>query len=86
MRSVEELAMSHVEILEERCKGCLLCTAACPQKLLRCSTRFNRHGYLVVEPVEVTGKACTGCASCAIMCPDVAIRVYRSPRRTGGRV
>ena len=77
--------MSHIEILEERCKGCLLCTAACPKKLLRRSERFNRHGYLVVESVDAGGEACTGCAACAIMCPDVAIRVYRSSKRAGGR-
>ncbi len=77
--------MSHIEILEERCKGCLLCTEVCPKHLLRRSDHFNRHGYLVVEAVETPGEACTGCASCAVMCPDVAIRVYRSARRAGGR-
>ena len=71
--------MSHIEIDEERCKGCLLCTAACPKGLLRRSKRFNRHGYLVTEFVQDRGE-CTGCASCAIMCPDVAIRVFRSVR------
>lgn len=75
--------MSRIEIDEERCKGCLLCTATCPKGLLRRSERFNRHGYLVAECVDGKG-ACTGCASCAVMCPDVAIRVYRTVKNAGG--
>ncbi|MBQ9453657.1 MAG: ferredoxin family protein [Desulfovibrio sp.] len=66
--------MSRIVFLEERCKGCGLCVAACPVHILRPSGRFNRHGY---ELMEMAG-TCTGCASCAIMCPDVAIRVFRS--------
>ena len=69
--------MSWIEIDEERCKGCLLCSTVCPKKLIQRSERFNRHGYLVAECVD-PDNVCTGCTSCAIMCPDVAIRVYRT--------
>ncbi|MBO5490092.1 MAG: ferredoxin family protein [Desulfovibrio sp.] len=72
--------MSRVVFLEERCKGCRLCVAACPAQILRPSGRFNRHGY---EVMEMAG-TCTGCASCAIMCPDVAIRVFRSAKAKEG--
>ena len=41
--------MSRVVVLEERCKGCRLCVAACPCGILRPSGRFNRHGYEVME-------------------------------------
>ena len=44
--------MSHIEIIEERCKGCLLCTDACPKQLIRQSTKFNKQGYKVSEFIE----------------------------------
>ena len=40
--------MSRIEIREERCKGCLLCTQVCPQTILVQSSRFNAQGYKVV--------------------------------------
>ena len=60
---------------EERCKGCGLCVAACPQHALALSGRLNRSGYDIVclEKPE----SCVGCAFCALTCPDVAIEVYR---------
>ena len=70
--------MSRIVVLEERCKGCLLCTEACPKKLLRRSVRFNRQGYQFVESVDADESLCIGCAACATMCPDLAIRVYRT--------
>ncbi|MBO4301721.1 MAG: 4Fe-4S dicluster domain-containing protein [Desulfovibrio sp.] len=71
--------MSRVVFLEDRCKGCRLCVAACPVQILRPSGRFNHHGY---EVMEMSG-TCTGCASCAVMCPDVAIRVFRTAKSRG---
>ena len=71
--------MSRIVFIEERCKGCLLCAAVCPQNIIRQSKRMNRQGYQVAETVEDTD-ACTGCASCAIICPDVAIRVFKTKK------
>lgn len=73
--------MSRVVIIEERCKGCLLCAAHCPRKVLRISARFNSKGYRVAEPDEAG--ACTGCAICATVCPDMAVRVYRKAKQGG---
>ncbi|HHK66977.1 ferredoxin [Candidatus Acetothermia bacterium] len=64
-----------VLIDEERCKGCGLCIAACPQKVLAFSGKINRSGYNYVH-MEHPEK-CVGCAFCAMTCPDVAIEVYR---------
>lgn len=61
---------------ENRCKGCELCTTACPLKIVVMDEkRINARGY---HPATVHEKdRCTGCASCARICPDVAIRVER---------
>ena len=72
--------MSRVVYLEERCKGCRLCVAACPAHVLRPSGRYNRQGYEVMEQEG----PCTGCTACAVMCPDVAIRVFRTAKAKGG--
>lgn len=70
--------MSRIAIDEERCKGCLLCVAACPKGIIAASSRFNAKGYKVAEVPEADMEKCTGCASCAQVCPDVAITVWRT--------
>lgn len=67
--------MSKIIINEARCKGCGLCTIACPQKLVTLSDTPNSMGYTVA--VFTGPEKCTGCALCAEMCPDVAIMVYK---------
>ncbi len=69
--------MARVIFLDERCKGCLLCTTVCPKEIIRQSVRFNRKGYKVAEVPEEHMEECTGCTACALICPDCAIRVYR---------
>ena len=59
----------------EECKGCGLCVAACPPKMLRLATRLNRYGY---HPAEYTGAGCTGCGICYFACPEPGgITVFR---------
>ena len=74
------MAKGIVVIDEDRCKGCGLCVAFCPQQVLRLAEgRFNTKGY---TPVEVANPAaCTGCAMCALVCPDVVFTVYRRKRQ-----
>ena len=76
--------MSRIEIQEERCKGCLLCTTVCPAGIIVQSDRFNKQGYKVAEVPVSDMEKCTGCASCAMICPDCCIRVYRSKKKKGG--
>lgn len=70
--------MAQVIIDEIRCKGCGLCTIACPQKLIKLSEKINTHGY--TPAILTSQEKCTGCALCAEMCPDLAIMVYREAK------
>jgi 2-oxoglutarate ferredoxin oxidoreductase subunit delta len=69
------LAKGKPDIDTERCKGCELCLAACPEQILKLSEEFNRQGqhYAVCFAPE----RCTACMSCAIVCPDSAIEIWR---------
>jgi 2-oxoglutarate ferredoxin oxidoreductase subunit delta len=63
------------EIDPNRCKGCGLCVAVCPEKILRLAEAFNRQGQHYSE--VFAEERCTACTSCAVICPDSAIRVWR---------
>ena len=65
--------MPKVLIDPERCKGCELCNAACPQQILGMSKELNPKGYFYARVTDFT--RCIGCRLCAITCPDVAILV-----------
>jgi 2-oxoglutarate ferredoxin oxidoreductase subunit delta len=67
--------MAKIEIDQERCKGCGLCTISCPKALIKIGEEINRQGYFYVL-WDANGQ-CTGCAICGEICPDVAIRVWR---------
>lgn len=58
----------------EKCKGCELCSVACPQETLELSKKINKKGYRYIIKVKDN---CTGCANCALVCPDAIITVYR---------
>ena len=68
--------MARIEIDQERCKGCGLCTISCPKELIRIGEEINRQGYFFASWKDGDSK-CTGCAICGEICPDVAIRVWR---------
>ena len=59
----------------DRCKGCGLCIAACPKKIMKPSEKINLKGY---HPAALADEAkCVGCAFCAQMCPDSVITVTK---------
>ncbi len=74
------MAKGRVVVDEQRCKGCTLCTTACPQKVLIMAEGLNGRGYHPVQLVDPQGR-CTGCALCAVICPDVCLTVYRESAR-----
>jgi 2-oxoglutarate ferredoxin oxidoreductase subunit delta len=62
-----------VTIEKNRCKGCELCTHACPKQVLGMSREINDKGYFFSQVVNQP--ACIGCRFCGFTCPDVAITV-----------
>lgn len=70
--------MARVIFLEDRCKGCQLCTAVCPKGIIVMSGGTNEMGY---HPASVPEQdKCTGCALCALVCPDMVIEVEREEK------
>lgn len=60
----------------DMCKGCCLCTVACPVKILETvPKKVNSRGYPYIHVTDES--KCIGCAACAIVCPDSCISVYR---------
>ena len=59
----------------EGCKGCGVCTVACPAKVLALAKEVNGKGYNYAYMQNP--EACIGCESCAIVCPDGVITVYK---------
>jgi 2-oxoglutarate ferredoxin oxidoreductase subunit delta len=61
----------------ERCKGCALCTTACPSTLIQMDTHsLNGHGYHPASLVDPDSQ-CTGCGLCAVVCPEACLSVFR---------
>jgi 2-oxoglutarate ferredoxin oxidoreductase subunit delta len=57
----------------ERCKGCELCIAACPPRVLEMSKEVNATGYRY----PILHEGCTGCTACRMVCPDAVFDVFR---------
>ena len=66
------MAFEHC-IENDRCKGCGLCVAICPKKVLELSDKVNPKGYF--PAYRARPEDCIYCAMCATMCPDVAITI-----------
>ena len=68
--------MNRVTFDEDRCKGCGLCSEACPKKIIKSAKdRLNAKGFRPAECVEP--EKCIGCAFCATICPDLVIEVEK---------
>jgi len=66
--------MNYVYYIDrDRCKGCGLCVAVCPKKVLQISDDVNTKGYFPIY--QAHPENCIFCATCCIMCPDVALTI-----------
>ncbi len=65
----------------DRCKGCELCVAVCPPRVLSLDldvvNGLGHHPVRLVDDVR-----CTSCALCAKVCPDAVFTVFARPRGT----
>jgi MinD superfamily P-loop ATPase containing an inserted ferredoxin domain len=59
-------SFSHL-IRKRYCKGCGICVAFCPKKVL-----VIKEGKVFAERPEL----CIGCRMCELRCPDFAIEVH----------
>jgi 2-oxoglutarate ferredoxin oxidoreductase subunit delta len=62
-----------IEIDEELCKGCDICSDFCPLEALAKSETINRKGYY--PPVPAHEERCIGCRLCELLCPEFAITI-----------
>jgi len=80
---VSEADRGDVQIAVDLCKGCTLCIAACPAKVLVQSNILNRLGYYAVT---YKGSGCTGCGICFYVCPEpaaITVRVRKKEEVVG---
>ncbi len=70
----KEKKMAKMKVEFDRCKGCGLCTTACPKKIVEIQQdKLNKKGYYTA--VCVDDEKCIACGFCAMMCPDCAITI-----------
>jgi 2-oxoglutarate ferredoxin oxidoreductase subunit delta len=70
-----------ITVNKERCKGCNLCTLACPKQIISLTSKeVNHKGYRFAQQTDY--EPCVGCAACAVVCPDGCITVYRKKATT----
>lgn len=68
--------MAKVTFDDDLCKGCGLCVAVCPKKILQLDQdRLNSRGYHPASCIDQS--LCIGCAFCAVQCPDSVITVEK---------
>ncbi|MCL2077600.1 MAG: 4Fe-4S binding protein [Oscillospiraceae bacterium] len=61
----------------DRCKGCELCTTACPKGIVKMQReKLNKEGFITAECINQD--ECTSCALCAVMCPDCVITINKN--------
>ena len=74
--TTEYAAKNRLTFAENLCKGCELCVAFCPKKILKLDkTRVNASGYNPSTCIDIEN--CISCGICAKICPDSVIKVER---------
>jgi 2-oxoglutarate ferredoxin oxidoreductase subunit delta len=68
-----------IQINKDACKGCGICIAMCPVKILEFSNDLNKAGVHYPKVIDET--ECTECENCMIYCPDFAMVVIKNERK-----
>ncbi|CAK7011089.1 MAG: ferredoxin family protein [Bilophila wadsworthia] len=68
--------MESVSIRRAWCKGCGICVAFCPRKVLGLD---SEEKAIVAEP-----ELCVACGLCELYCPDLAITCVRRGKEPQG--
>jgi 2-oxoglutarate ferredoxin oxidoreductase subunit delta len=69
----QRIPRGRVFLMPERCKGCKLRVAFCPQEVLQESSEINTKGYHYPEVVQGKDGDCVHCEFCTLVCPEFAI-------------
>ncbi len=62
------VGIPRIEITRAWCKGCNICVAVCPERILS----IDSHEIAVISDQD----RCTACGLCARLCPDMAIDIW----------
>ena len=69
--------MAKMTVNPTYCKGCGLCVAVCPKKIIKFSAKINSKGYHYAEVEEPDQAVCIACKMCYQTCPEVAIKIEK---------
>jgi 2-oxoglutarate ferredoxin oxidoreductase subunit delta len=69
-----EKRRAKIEINRDFCKGCGICIAFCPKRVLE----LDENEKVVVRRIE----DCSACRLCELRCPDIAIEVQAEPEKS----
>ncbi|GBF32621.1 2-oxoglutarate oxidoreductase, delta subunit [Desulfocucumis palustris] len=67
MKAKKFKSLPSVYINKALCKGCGICAAMCPKRVLVVDSRK--------KAVAANPLACAGCGKCELLCPDFAINL-----------
>jgi 2-oxoglutarate ferredoxin oxidoreductase subunit delta len=70
---LKKKATKEILIDDRYCKGCYLCIAVCPKKVMARGDKRSRAGYSMPEVTQV--QECISCMLCEMTCPDMALTV-----------
>jgi 4Fe-4S ferredoxin len=76
-----------LKLTRERCIGCDICVAVCPQEALSLTSQIIKDGRLTKrKTADFDRHKCTFCGACVVLCPTNAIEIETNRKRNIGVV